>query len=593
MADLSLVNDNYFTIASETFSDNLSGSIAAGAVVVPVNNASEYTNGDCVVLTVDPGTVNEATFIGKKNGSQFEECVWTEGNLAVGHSSGATIIDYDSATHHNAQTKGIKEFANDDGTLITQAVRDALNLSAAAVNGWEILPYTLSVTTGYNKGNKSFDITAANNDLTSTLSAGMRLRLQRGTTAPTQCMDLESGSSQYASKTSPSGISFTDDFTCEAWVKLESYTGAVQHIVGRKNASTEGFQLGIDVNGQVRLMGQRIAANYQYIESYQSVPLGEWVHIAAALDMSGSTGAIYINGSLVPSFNSTTGTAAALVQGTTALTIGAANAPNEYFDGRLSDVRIWNVVRTPTQVKDNMNQQLVGSETNLVGYWKLNGNLNDSTSNANNMTGSGGAVATTTDNPMKDTEYGIIQSVTYSAPNTTINVFTGTDHNIPNMTLSSPYYSTQKAPFGFPSNKNQWQLKCLSLSYALENPGGFSVFINMNKLRIDTPIGSWKFIINGSAQQSNTSSAAQDQVVGISTSASSADSIESLRHIYSSNAATGGMSVPVHIERTANLAAQTTYYAVGAAISGGGTVTIAFEVFNLSAATMVAENAYI
>lgn len=117
MADLSSVTDNYFTIASESFADNLSSSILAGATTVPVNSAVEYATGDTVCLTVEPGTVNEATFIGKKDsGNQFIECVWTEGNVGVGHDAGATIVDYDSATHHSAQSKGMKQEHNDDGT---------------------------------------------------------------------------------------------------------------------------------------------------------------------------------------------------------------------------------------------------------------------------------------------------------------------------------------------------------------------------------------------------------------------------------------------------------------------------------------------
>ncbi len=58
---------NYFATAHENFADNLSGSISALATTVTVTSASEYANGDIVVLTVDPGTVNEATFVGINN----------------------------------------------------------------------------------------------------------------------------------------------------------------------------------------------------------------------------------------------------------------------------------------------------------------------------------------------------------------------------------------------------------------------------------------------------------------------------------------------------------------------------------------------
>lgn len=109
MADLTGLSTNFFPRASETYSNNLSGSISALAATVPVNAASEYDDGDVAVLTVEPGTANEATFVGVKQSSpaRFINCVWTEGNTGVGHAAGATVIDYDSATHMSAMSKGI------------------------------------------------------------------------------------------------------------------------------------------------------------------------------------------------------------------------------------------------------------------------------------------------------------------------------------------------------------------------------------------------------------------------------------------------------------------------------------------------------
>ena len=37
----------------------------------------------------------------------------------------------------------------------------------------------------------------------------------------------------------------------------------------------------------------------------------------------------------------------------------------------LSDVRIWNTVRTVTQISDNKDARLVGDETGLIHYWKI------------------------------------------------------------------------------------------------------------------------------------------------------------------------------------------------------------------------------
>lgn len=561
MADLSAVTDKYFTIASETFTDNLSSSISAGATTVPVLNNSEYTNGDDVVLTVDPGTVNEATFIGRKSGLNFINCVWTEGNIAVGHSNGATIIDYDSATHHNAQTKGIQVHANSNGTLKTQPVRDALGLGATATNGWEVLPNTLSVTTGYNKGNKEFDITVANADVTSTLAVGMKLRLERGTAAPGQCADLERSSSQFASRVSASVTgtisTITDDFTIEAWANPESYND--QMLLSRLNAAaSQGFFLQLLASGKIRIGGRTTAGGTgRDYDSQICYALGKWQHFAATLDMSGNLCTIYLNGVSLPVL-SAGGTASALQAGTD-LHIGNFMSSTQYFDGKLSDVRMWNVIRTATQIRDNMNQSLVGTETNLIGYWKLNGDFVDSTSSANTLTGQGGAVATFVENPMKSTEYAIIHKIAYGAPNTTITVFTGTDYNIPNMTLNAPYYSTQKSPYGFPTDRGKWRVEAQS-HYQMSAAIGAAGFATPMNYQISIPTGDWIAGYAVAAQFNPTVGAAVQVKATLSTTSGNTETDRMFSTYGESGATTASFAVPAQRERPISLTTQTIYY---------------------------------
>ena len=42
-----------------------------------------------------------------------------------------------------------------------------------------------------------------------------------------------------------------------------------------------------------------------------------------------------------------------------------------YLSGRISDLRIWNVARTPEEIAANYTNRLVGNEAGLVGYWRL------------------------------------------------------------------------------------------------------------------------------------------------------------------------------------------------------------------------------
>ena len=61
----------------------------------------------------------------------------------------------------------------------------------------------------------------------------------------------------------------------------------------------------------------------------------------------------------------------------------------------IDDVRLWSVVRTGTEINNNKSIQLLGTETNLNAYWRLNNNLVDKTANGNTLTNNGSAVFST------------------------------------------------------------------------------------------------------------------------------------------------------------------------------------------------------
>lgn len=48
-----------------------------------------------------------------------------------------------------------------------------------------------------------------------------------------------------------------------------------------------------------------------------------------------------------------------------------ADPTGSSLNGEMDEVRIWNVLRTQTEIKDNMCKTLVGNEPNLVGYWPM------------------------------------------------------------------------------------------------------------------------------------------------------------------------------------------------------------------------------
>ncbi len=428
------------------------------------------------------------------------------------YAAGSTTQVYIPVSSY-AQNKlidNILEHANQDGSLITQAVRDALNLDSGSSDGWTPFGYSLTSITAL--GNRSYTAVVSGTDTTGVTSVGMRLKLPRTVTAPTQCADLESGSSQYFSKTSPAGLSFTDDFTCTAWVKLESYTRG--GIIARRNGDTEGWSLAINASGQILFEGLRIAANNVSAVSYQSIPLNKWVHVAGSMDMSGTSTLLYIDGVLVPSATTVTGTATALVQGTTALVVGAEkSAGTNPFDGKIAQAAVYSAVLSAATIRAAMNQTLTGSETSLVSAYTFNNSINDLSANANNLTAQGSAVATNPDTPFTNpvtgtsvtagtTNYGIIMAQTFST-NTTYTIQIPEGETLPTTGgIGTVSYSTQKTPYGFPGETGKWVVETVRLASETVSIGATNTWFGSN-FKLNVPVGKWK---RGYVAQVNQSS---------------------------------------------------------------------------------------
>jgi hypothetical protein len=68
-------------------------------------------------------------------------------------------------------------------------------------------------------------------------------------------------------------------------------------------------------------------------------------------------------------------------------------------------------------------------------------------------------------------KYFIVTAISYGAPNTTITLFGGTQYTLANSAISSPWYSAQKAPIGFPTRPDYWTITTtLSDPYVLPSP---------------------------------------------------------------------------------------------------------------------------
>lgn len=234
----------------------------------------------------------------------------------------------------------------------------------------------------------------ANNDLDS-CSANVNIRQPLAADnchQPGNSLDFD-GSNDYVEMPNSSSLNSyvgTGELTIEFWVKPTSVSGNNTVIAHRNNGNSTG--LVFEMIGSNKLACYVRAGGWKAIALYLTP--NTWQHIAVVMDAnSGMKG--YINGVLASSkaFNS------AFNQSNDVWRIGRNSQSNDprYFKGGLDEMRIWNTLRSESDIRAKMNMELSGSESGLVAYYDMNhgtanGNntspavntLVDKTSNANN-----------------------------------------------------------------------------------------------------------------------------------------------------------------------------------------------------------------
>jgi len=413
-----------------------------------------------------------------------------------------------SSSLHNQLVDGILVSHNQDGTLITQAVRDALNLDSGSSDGWTPFGYSLTSITAL--GNRSYTAVVSGTDTTGVTSVGMRLKLPRTVTAPTYMGGAFNGSSHYFTKVTPTGTlsTITNNFTIMCHIEPTAYQTSA--IAGRSDSTpNNGLMLGMASTGQIQVYVRNGGSgNYRILSTCQSVPLNKKTHVAAS--WTSGTVVIYFDGVSVPLLAAVTAGTAPTVAGTGGdFSIGRVGAHSgEYFPGYISTVGFFDAVLTQATVRLHMNQALTGSETNCIGAWNLNNAATDASAAGNNLTATGG-VGYTARSPYTNsvtgtsvtagtTNYGIIMAQTFST-NTTYTIQIPEGETLPTTGgIGTVSYSTQKTPYGFPGQRGKWIVEsCTSLGVGTGATSAGGIY-NHSSVQLTVPVGSWKITLDGS-----------------------------------------------------------------------------------------------
>lgn len=166
-------------------------------------------------------------------------------------------------------------------------------------------------------------------------------------------------------------ITFEMEFTCNLLP-----VGGIQVLAGGQILQTNRYKFLFKVDDTVPMIESYLEAGGTQVVGNISnnVSINTKYHLAMSYD--GTTVKVYLNGTLVNSY-SLTGN----VSDITHFTIGRDNdpmasgtegSPGRYFNGKIKNIRLWNVARTQSEIQNSVDMSLKGDEIGLIGYWKLN-----------------------------------------------------------------------------------------------------------------------------------------------------------------------------------------------------------------------------
>ncbi len=165
------------------------------------------------------------------------------------------------------------------------------------------------------------------------------------------------------------------DFTIETWMYVDSWSG--NYILADESwnsaSGSVGFAFRFNSSGNVEVnVG---TGDWEAVTSTgNQLETGKWQHVAVSVNTDNEV-KIFIDGILA---GNGTLSKPMIASGTHVFVGEGSMWKGRRLDGKLSDFRIWNTVRTEEEINLNKDTQLNGNEDGLVANWLLNEGQGDS-----------------------------------------------------------------------------------------------------------------------------------------------------------------------------------------------------------------------
>lgn len=199
------------------------------------------------------------------------------------------------------------------------------------------------------------------------------------------------GIDDYVAVAASASLTMSSSVTLEALVRPTTSSNATRIILNKEGE----YEVAIDNNGFVMWAFANSTPGWAWHNTGVQISNDTWSHIA--ITYNGGVVNTYVNGELAESYSGS-GTIGDVYPAMNELRIGGRtnNPANQYFAGEIDDVRVWNTVRTQSEIVGSITSTLIGSESGLVAYYKFDGDgttSTDATSNNNHGILGGGISA--------------------------------------------------------------------------------------------------------------------------------------------------------------------------------------------------------
>ncbi len=162
----------------------------------------------------------------------------------------------------------------------------------------------------------------------------------------------------------------TSALTVEAWINANEWAGSIWGacIISKQGTDPDkGYGFTVGENGRIEF-NHSIEEGWTAVQTGQILGLNTWYHIAGVYN--GTEMKLYVNGieqaSVGVQGDATPGEGVVMNFGDN------PTWPGRFFNGKMDELRIWDIARTESEIQQHMSEELTGNEPGLVGYWNMN-----------------------------------------------------------------------------------------------------------------------------------------------------------------------------------------------------------------------------